>query len=497
MPIFISYRRGPTTDFAGRIQRSIEDAFPDEEYFFDIDAIPAGVDFHDYIDRWINRADICVAVISADWNDEGQLENPDDFVRIELEAAVRNETPIIPVTVGDTADLSQTKLPEALRSIARRQAVRVHSDRMRTDVQPLITGIEHHLGLDDGSITTSEPPGSDSQYGPATGAGAVESAPTFFSQGTIRLFAVAIATAAIAGAAGYRFAQESSGSGMDAEHTQLRGENERLRLRVVSLTEKLAEAKPHANPATSTPGRVFNDRLANGGHGPAMVVVPAGPFMMGSPDNEAQRQDDEGPQRRVRIKAFAMSKYEVTFAEYDAFAKATGRKRPDDRGWGRATRPAINVSWGDAVAYVTWLSKQTGKTYRLPSEAEWEYAARAGTSTRYWWGDDVGRGNANCDGCGSKWDNKRTASVGRFTANPFGLHDTAGNVWEWTMDCYLANYQGGPADGTAREDGECTHRVVRGGGWDADPQFLRSADRSGGLPGVAGDVVGFRVARAL
>ncbi|RMD68212.1 MAG: PEGA domain-containing protein, partial [Gammaproteobacteria bacterium] len=179
-------------------------------------------------------------------------------------------------------------------------------------------------------------------------------------------------------------------------------------------------------------GKSFRDRLRDGGFGPEMVVIPPGRFLMGSPFDEEGRDSDEGPQHRVSIaRPFAIGRYEVTFEEYDRFCEATGRRRPDDNGWGRGKRPVINVSWHDAKAYARWLSKQTGKRYRLPSEAEWEYAARAGTSTRYWWGDRVGHGHANCDGCGSWWDGKETAPVGFFDPNPWGLYDTAGNVWEW------------------------------------------------------------------
>ena len=155
---------------------------------------------------------------------------------------------------------------------------------------------------------------------------------------------------------------------------------------------------------------------------PEMVVVPAGSFWMGSPRGEAGRDGDEGPRHEVRIaEPFAMGVYEVTFAQWDACAAAggCGGRRPKDRGWGRGDRPVIFVSWDDAQAYVRWLSEKTGERYRLPSESEWEYAARAGTATRYWWGNGIGGGRANCDGCGSRWDNDRTAPVGSFAANPW------------------------------------------------------------------------------
>ena len=133
---------------------------------------------------------------------------------------------------------------------------------------------------------------------------------------------------------------------------------------------------------------------------------------------------------------FAVGQYEVTFAEYDKFAEDTNKDKPSDKGWGRDNRPVINVSWHDANDYAKWLSKQTGYIYRLPTEAEWAYAARAGTTTHYWWGNDIGTNNANCDGCGSKWDNQKTAPVGSFAANNFHIYDTVGNVLEWCSDKY-------------------------------------------------------------
>ncbi len=168
----------------------------------------------------------------------------------------------------------------------------------------------------------------------------------------------------------------------------------------------------------------------------------------------------EMPNHRI-----AMGKYAVTFDEWDACVAGGGCNgyRPEDEGWGRGRRPVINVSWDDAQSYVQWLSRNTGKTYRLPTEAEWEYAARGGTRTEYWWGNDVGHNNANCNGCGSQWDNNMTAPVGSFRANPFGLYEMLGNVYQWCQDCY---------------DGNCGERVIRGGSWSYNPRILRSADRS-------------------
>nr|VFJ90908.1 MAG: Formylglycine-generating enzyme, required for sulfatase activity, contains SUMF1/FGE domain [Candidatus Kentron sp. LFY] len=258
-------------------------------------------------------------------------------------------------------------------------------------------------------------------------------------------------------------------------------------------------------PLTPTPGFHFYDRMKDGSRGPAMQPIPAGEFLMGSPEGEGDK--NEHPQHRVRIMApFALGTWPVTFEEYDIFCTATGRKKPHDQGWGRKRHPVINVSWQDALDYCAWLSEKTGHHYRLPSEAEWEYAARAGTRTRYWWGDEFDDGSsgahrANCDVDGSVSDVRQTSLVGSFPPNPFGLYDTAGNVREWTADCWHDNYQNAPSDGSIwmKEDlGDCGQRVVRGGSWNNGPQELRSASRGRYYTSdVTYTLLGFRLAREL
>ena len=191
-----------------------------------------------------------------------------------------------------------------------------------------------------------------------------------------------------------------------------------------------------------------------------MAVVPAGSFRMGCVAGDACAAE-ERPVRTVTIEApFSLSKYEVTFEDFDRFAEAAGRERPDDQGWGRGRRPVINVSWADAEAYAEWLSAETGRSYRLPSEAEWEYAARAGGDTPYGWSDTID-GEANCDGCGRR-SPRRTVLAGTFRANAWGLHDMHGNVWEWVQDCWNGSYEDAPADGTAWTTGNLrTPRAAR------------------------------------
>ena len=229
---------------------------------------------------------------------------------------------------------------------------------------------------------------------------------------------------------------------------------------------------------------------------PEMVVVPAGSYEMGSPSSEEGRVDDEGPVHRVEIsKPFAVGVYEVTFAEWDACVTGGGCNghRPDDEGWGRGNRPVINVIWKDAKSYVGWLSRKTGEGYRLLSESEWEYVARAGTRTAYHFGSSISSGQANYGNNLGK-----TSPVGTYASNGFGLHDVHGNVWEWVEDCWHGDYRGAPSDGSAWiTGGDCSLRMLRGGSWHSVPELLRSAFRNGVLWRFPVGDVGFRVARTL
>jgi len=235
---------------------------------------------------------------------------------------------------------------------------------------------------------------------------------------------------------------------------------------------------------------------------PEMIVIPAGSFMMGSPESETGRLVREGPQHEVTIaKPFAVSRFEVMWDEWGACVKYGDCPHISDSAWGYETRPVINVTWEQVKQYVAWLSRMTGQPYRLLTEAEWEYAARAGTNTAYPWGDEIGNGNANCSGCGSQWaDDEKTAPVGSFPANAFGLHDMNGNVREWVEDCYQRNYNGAPTDGSALMARDCINHVVRGGSWSVwagSTQSARSASRDNYAKNNLRSFLGFRVARTL
>src|SRR6516225_10209840 len=274
-------------------------------------------------------------------------------------------------------------------------------------------------------------------------------------------------------------------------------------LRVVIAADRKATA-----PLSAAEERVLKpkDSFKECAQCPEMVVVPAGSFTMGSPDSEEERIEEEGPQHRVTFgKAFGVGRFAVTFEEWDACVADGGCNgyTPSDEGWGRGRRPVINVSWDDANTYAGWLSRKTGKTYRLLSEAEREYVTRAGTTTPFWWGTSISTQQANYNGnytygTGAKGVSRRqTVLVDSFQPNSWGLYQVHGNVWEWTEDCWHNNYFGAPSDGAAWTSGDCSDRVIRGGAWYFYPWLLRAAFRLGNSADGRENVVGFRLGRTL
>ncbi len=250
---------------------------------------------------------------------------------------------------------------------------------------------------------------------------------------------------------------------------------------------------PAPEPEKPAPTGTFRDALQGGGTGPEMVWIPAGSFTMGS--SQMTADPDEKPTRQVSVRRFAMATHEITLAEYERFAKATGRKVPDNLYLDKATHPVFFVTWDDALYYARWLSQQTGHKYRLPTEAEWEYAARGGSADAYWWGRQPGRGNAHCFGCESGFDPRKPTRIGSFKPNRYGLYDTAGNIAEWVQDCYHPSYTDAPTDGGVWEGGDCAVRVIRGGSFASAPKSIRPSKRDRAKSDAGNDSIGFRVAR--
>jgi len=456
--IFISYRRDDTADVAGRICDALAKHFGREHIFIDVDNLDYGV-FGDQIKSILSRCRVVLALIGPHWidardeNGRRRLEQPDDWVRIELETALA--TPgieIVPVLIN-TASLPRAEdLPENLRPLLAWQAARIRRDPdFHGDIERVATALRKTLG----------------------GGG-------FHLKGLSRSRAPA----------GVRTAFFGAGA-------------------IAALALGFAALNQFMSPQA---GATFRDCPDC----PEMVVIPAGSFLMGEPDDEVQQLSEPSPLHRVHVRRFAAGKFEVTWSEWAACFRdgACDTDVPEGfQNWGN--RPA-EVSWNQAQQYVRWLTRTTNRRYRLLSEAEWEYAARAPQSpqapnTLFSWGDDDpvcyhDAPNGAAFGYGLTTIQHRcleqhASPVGSFRPNAFGLHDMHGNVSEWTEDCWHRDYHGAPTDGSAWTQGGCRERMLRGGSWRSRPDSLRSAARENDVPDdselrLSGSG-GFRVARSI
>ncbi len=511
--IFVNYRRDDVPDGAARLRDGLAAKFGRTSIFMDVDNLLAGQRFDQELAKALDACDVLIAVIGARWMEQlaGRVDTGErDYVREEIGAALKRGIVVIPVRVGRDGQMPPLprpdELPDDIRDLVHYQKHDVAHERFARDVDDLAAAIRtvriaerrpksraaltgwalagvvgllaagglgaYYAGLPFPGLTTSG--GSDTLK-----AAAIADEKARVERENKRLAALEAENKRLAAAAAKAQRDLEARQKAEAEAKRKAEEADRKRLAALKAEEAKRKAEAEArrrDPALSVQagsGKGFRD-CADGC--PEMVVVPAGTFMMG----------EGSSQRRTSIaRSFAVGKFEVTFAEWEACVAGRGcasNKSPSDQGWGKGRRPVINVSWNHAKEYVSWISRKTGKTYRLLTTAEWEYAARAGTTTSYSWGDAIGRGNANCDGCGSQWDNKQTAPVGSFKPNDFGLHDMHGNVWEWCEDIY---------------DTSVSSRVLRGGSWSNDPNDLRSADRNSSQPDNRFNFFGFRVARTL
>ncbi len=328
------------------------------------------------------------------------------------------------------------------------------------------------------------------------------------------ILATLLATAALAEDAGSVRIRTVPGGAQVAVDGKPAGDSpanadETLLLRLPAGEHRIRVAKTGFDPAEKTVVvAADSERTMNLSLIPeiAMAPIAGGCFQMGSPESEPERDADEGPQHRVCVKPFEIGRHEVTFADWDACVADGGCPHvPEDEGWGRENRPVINVSWDDIQDYIRWLNANTGKLYRLPTEAEWEYAARAGTTTPYSSGDCLHTAQANYDGTfpysecevGEDVDLHKSLPVASYPPNPWGLYDIHGNVNELTQDCWNDNYVGAPADGSAWLDGNCSRRVIRSGSWYGYAVQLRSAYRCRSGAGFRHRSLGFRLARTI
>ena len=606
--IFINYRRGDDAGFTQALYMRLEDEFAAGDLFMDVEGhIKPGDDFVDVLNRQVAQCDVLLAIIGPRWADlmSERRDDKDDFVAIEIKAALDQGKRVIPVLVGGAAVPRADTLPESIRALARRNAVGLRPERFKADCQGLVTALKESLaaavqeraartdaerraaeaarreeeaqaaararaseergraqaaaGLSAEEIRKAEelaswdfvkergiiqdlrdhlarfPGGTTERYALAKLDGlvwaALGSEPAFeqvrayldeFPKGehsaAARSLVIKLEQAAEAGRAAAERARAETEAWAAASSADTKDAYQSY-LNTWPSAEHADAAKVRLRELTRGPGR-RRWALAVGAVGgllglwglytnaanivdavrplpafaePEMVNVPAGEFMMGSNDG----RDNEKPVHKVKIaEPFAVGKYEVTFDEWDICVKEGGCKEsPSASNWGRGRRPVIKVSWDDAKEYVAWLSRKTGQPYRLLTEAEWEYAARAGSAGRWSFGDDeakLGEYAWYYDNSGSE-----THPVGQKQPNAFGIYDMHGNVWEWVEDCYKDSYAWAPGDGSASTSGDCSRRVLRGGSWDIGPEDLRSAYRNWDAADFRGDDLGFRVGRTL
>lgn len=383
---------------------------------------------------------------------------------------------------------------EMVRALATSSSVQTSSEwgsgnRPTDPPRPAINAVDDEYTIEAGATLAFNPEGNDTPgLQPPLKLATINASPV----GTGNVVQLANGGTLRITGTGLEFVTGPTGNPEEFAYTVADGDGQTAQARV---TIRIASSL--ASP-TQKPPKAFRDCPDC----PEMVLVPGGAFLMGSPPGEVGRFDDEGPQHRVQIKAFAAGKYEVTWDEYDACVLAGACASAKDDGFGKGARPVTNVSWDDAKSYARWLSVDTGKRYRLLSEADWEYAARARTNTAFSVGRTIAASQANFDATKIYGDGQagearaKTLPVGAFLSNAFGLFDMHGNVLEWIEDCYAANYSAGqPLDGAPFAPEACTYRIARGGSWSNGPSLLRSALRGGEPPEVRFNNLGFRIAR--
>ena len=505
--VFVNYRRDDARDMAARIRDRLAATFGDANVFMDVDNLLAGQRFDRELEKALGQTDVFLAVIGPRWLEllaERQASGERDYVREEIAEALQRGIVVIPVLIERTPLPRADSLSEDIRDLALHQTHEVSHARFGRDVAELIEAIRFAR-----KTARAEAGGGGAAI---RWAGAVTLAVLVLGGGVLTYQMVA----SDRGATVKQHEDQAAKAKLDAERARqdekraadavaakknadeaqakrAAEEAERQRLAMLKAKQDRAaeEAKKKQFEADLLqPGRVFRDCPVEC---PEMVVVPAGIFMMGSPPDEEGRDDDEAPHRVTVAGPFAVGKFEVTFAEWDACAAAGGCKhQPGDQGWGRGKRPVINVSWDDITKeYLPWLSHKTGKVYRLLTEAEWEFAARSGTTTPYATGRTIKKSQAHFE------SDKGTITVGAFPPNGFGLHDMHGNVWEWVHDCWNGDYRSAPSDGSAWTAGDCGLRILRGGSWSGNARSLRAANRGGNTLGDRDLDTGFRVARTL
>jgi formylglycine-generating enzyme required for sulfatase activity len=543
--IFVSYRRQAALVHARAVFERLSREFGPDQVFIDLEGIDVGVDFVELIEQQLRGCRVLLALIDPEWataaDSKGRrrLELPNDYVRIEVATALRRRIRVVPILIDGAEMPEEEALPDDLKGLARRNALELDFKRFDAEVRRLVAAIRRILQSPDpgpggptptpaaggaptevafkdpSEVTAEAPPQGPSPApaptppmsarmpaaAPAPPQSPAETAPRGPSAGRRRWFAWAAAAGGIAVVAALIFTRDRPAPVPTPAVSQAplpaSAPSSAVAVALPAATAPApAPASPGTKPAESGKPRVFRDCPDC----PELVGIPAGTFLMGSPDSEPSRDTDEGPQRRVSIGRFAIGKTEVTQGQWRALMGSNPSfftQCGDDC-------PVERVSWNDAQDYLRRLSERTGRKYTLPSEAQWEYAARAGTTTPFHTGPTITTEQANFDGRSANIGSAKgiyrrtTVKVGSFAPNGFGLHDVHGNVWEWVQDCYDTQAYSGkaPGNGSAYEVAGCPARVLRGGAWGGSGRDLRVANRSDNPPDDRYNYVGFRVCRA-
>jgi formylglycine-generating enzyme required for sulfatase activity len=517
--IFINYRRVESVKDALHL-KTLFDKWFWRPVFLDVRGIDGGADWLQTLERQVANSAAMVVLIGGGWADlkdkhgKRRLDDPDDFVRYEISQALQRRLPIIPVCIDGAAMPDVAQLPANLMQLSLLQAMPLRTESFEEDAQKIAERLKAMM-LQQWQSVPAWAAGLGLTAALAAG---VTAGPAVLDRLGLPFPGVALpgdAELRAELAEAQRAARAAQGAQQSLSERVATAEKERDAARKAAA---VAEAKiadlertgsaplMAARERTLKPMETFQECRDC----PEMMVVTAGKFTMGSPAEEKERSDSEGPQRTVAIgRPFAVGKFHVTRDQFALFAQETGYAAHSGCDWRNpgftqdGSHPVVCVSWDDANAYAKWLTNKTGKPYRLLSEAEFEYAARAGTATPFWWGSSITSAQANYDGNyvyaggGSTGvDRHGTVPAGSFEANLWGLYNVHGNAWQWTADCWHDNYNGAPVDGSAWTV-TCSggDRVARGGSWYNDPGALRAAQRSKGT--VELNNIGFRLARTL
>jgi formylglycine-generating enzyme required for sulfatase activity len=476
--IVISYRHKDAPGMTRAIYQHLCHEYPNDSVFMDV-RIPLGADFPKHLNEVLNECDVLISVVGPRWLGQRKgrpfrIHDEKDWIRLEIETALQRGIVILPVLVEHAHMPTESQLPASLQAFCFRIAAPVDSGR---DFDGHMLGVVERINQ---ILAAGRKPGPWGAAVRSRGGGSVP---------VVRARPVPV-------------------------DDELRQDGRPIGPETAASPGRFvpAAAKGRIEPVDDA-ASVFRD--CDGG--PEMVRIPCGRFIMGAAPDEEGSTNDERPQHEVTFAGkFALACFPVTFAQWAVAQADNGIDRaPSDHGWGAADRPVIDVSWEDAQKYVQWLSRKSGKRYRLPTEAEWEYAARAGGRMAFCWGPSISSKDANFDaryayGRAKPGEyRKRTVAVDAFGPNTFGLYQMHGNVWEWCEDHWAGDHVGAPCDGTARVEPEraggmlgllragVNLRVVRGGSWKALPKDLRSARRSSFPQDYRANVIGFRVARSL